>query len=363
MTKTYDTFGTVEGTNNIYATSQNAERVIIPSHYKGYDETDGESDSPRWLPIIEAAVGDSMITGDMGDITSGLSNSTITKEKAIKRVKNELDDVKTEKQAEALIDYLGSEAEISAVRSSENKHFEVDKDGISLFTNDLDKMAQERNADGIFNVGSVLSATIESLEDYLDEADDIADTMEDLTEEIDTERLFDAREKIENIERELEQLGEGSGYPDYENLTEAEQRQAEMLGEQYKMYNYINEVDLDFVDNICNFDYERYHEFLKDLKAFLGETNAGVQQMADQVRLNEEIDVDPVEIQKNLREGIASLRDEHGKMEVLEDTSSNYNNSGKEVLEVLSDASEENQQKGGDFSTDEFDGPTIEQGL
>lgn len=344
MSKTYTEFGNMDEADIIYATTNDKNRVRIPEKFKGYEETENDKESPNWLPVVKSIVGDSLIDGELGDLTSEIEEASINKEKAIKRVQSGIDHplIDNEENAEALIDYLASDVDPSS-ESNEGKHFEVTEDGIKLFSDDVNSMAKNQDASGIYNVEAILSASIDALDDYLQRADDIADTMEELTEEINTERLYNAEERIEEIETELKKLGEGSGYTDYDDLSTTEQQRADHLGETLELYEYMKETNHDFADNITNIDYDQYHEDLKNLKTFLKESKADMRNAADKTRLAESSHDVPEEVISNATEGIKAVRNEYKNMISIEGTAEEYESKGAEVLAA---------KKGGEISED-----------
>lgn len=301
--------------DRIYVKFSDGAQPFIPGEYDGYDDDEEQTD-PNWLKVVECMAGDSIMSGQMA-LEEDLSEWKLDIEVAVENIIDEIGEIEKEDQARALIHYLATEESVYA--DEEMSPIAIENEQIQLFSGDLDTIAKQGNITEIFNVIGLVNATIESLNDYLSEADEIAETMEDLSNEIEEEELFEAAEKVEKRKRELKNLGEGEGYPTMDELSENEQEKAERLITQLEFYEWVEEIDLGFAESIVEADFEGYHEFLEDNQRMWKKLKLDLQEVISKLRKGEKIE-HINDIQNRVTLAISSVVDEQKKMQTAQST-------------------------------------------
>lgn len=320
MSQRVEEFGEIDGRNEVYAKFDDGERVMFPAGYKGYDESDG-SDTPNWKPIIETITGDHLLSGELR-LDGNLSNWQLDIETAVARLVDEFEDIGEQKQARALLEYLAAEEIV--YDDDTGNHLHLEEDGIKLFEeDDIESLGTNRNVGGIYNAMGVISSTITSLNNYLEQADEIAEKMQEMSSDIETENLFTAKEKAEKAKRQLMELGEGSGMPNMDNLNESEKEKAVRITQRYEWYQRVDELNFDFAENIVNVEFDDYHEFLENQQDLLKTIEVQLQEVAARIKKGEELD-NIKKVQSRLKEASMSLTGEKNKMDAYEESANEY---------------------------------------
>lgn len=344
MSQRVEEFGEIDGRNEVYAKFDDGERVIFPAGYKGYEKSDG-SDTPNWKPVIETITGDHLLSGEL-QLDDSLSNWHLDIEAAVERLVDQFDDIEEEKQAYALIEYLASEDIVYG--EDDNNHIQLDEDGIKFFEeDDIDSMGTNRNVEGIYNAMAVVSSTITSLNNYLQQADEIKEKMQEMSNDIETENLFTAKEKAEKAKRQLIELGPGNGMPNMEDLSEGEKEKAVRITQRYEWYQRVDELNFDFAENIVNVEFDDYHEFLENQQDLLKTIEVQLQEVAAKIKKGEELD-NVKEVQSTLKKTSMSLTGEKNNMKSYEKSVDEYERT-QDIMDSI--------EKGGEtFETDDSDG-------
>ena len=328
-------FGEVEGQDRLYAEFSDGKRVFIPSGYKGLESDDGAS-VPKWQPVVEAITGDHLLSGEL-TIDNSFQNWELSIEDATSRLLEEFEELEEEDQAKALIEYIASEKIVYS--DDEGQYFEIEDGNIKLFEeDDIESIGNNRNVEGIYNAIGVVSATIDSLNNYLQEADDIAKKMEEMSNDIEKEDLFSAKEDYEEVKRKLYELGDGEGMADMEDLSESEKDKAVRLTQRAKFYQRLEQIDFTFAQNIVDIDFDGYHKFLKKQQELLKVIEKELQEVGAKIEKGEEID-DLIKVQKRLNEATVNLSGQKNQMDATKEAADEYEEAG-EIMSALDKGSD-----------------------
>lgn len=231
-------FGAIPDEDKLYAKTADGSRVLFPSGYKGYDISE-DGVTAKWVPIVVTILSDPSVLSESQGAT--LTEFRIDKRTAIKKVQTELRKIHTEYQAEVLLEYLSRDTEIGDTHQS--KTFSTTEDALYLFFEDLETASTGEHIELIYNLHGVIVSVISEITTILTKKAQIEERIQSLS----NENLHpNFQGLILKYARRLQNMGEGEGVPDLEQLGESEQRKAEY-----------------FMDKI---------EYLKDLEERLSES-------------------------------------------------------------------------------------------
>lgn len=270
MATQFTEFGAVPDRDKIYAKTADGSRVLFPSGYEGYDISENKV-TANWVPIVVTILSDGSV---IRNNHHSIEDFRIRKDVAIDQLVSEIEGIRTETQAAALLRYLSSDVEID--QTEQSKHFNLDDDEIQLFSENYPKTSGKYVKD-LYNLHSLLNAILISLSDYLSDREYIEELIINLP---DINRYEKYQKKMEDIKDQLKKLGEGDGIPLMENLSSHEKEQATKMIQKYEFYENLKPDDIFDSDVIYDIDIHEFHESIEGFRVKIANLDREILQVA-----------------------------------------------------------------------------------
>lgn len=216
MTRKY-TFEEKEINGERFAVAKGRGRDVEPVRVRA-DWVENDDLEGQWEELIKQVVQPETIDDiDIADGRGGISRREAVEALAGAEVDGTTI-VSSEKQADALVEYLDEEGIIG-----------IEGDSLVLFK---DPDSTSLGGPGLMNWAALMSAVIDSIDDHIQRVEEAKDKFDETRDSLETQQS-DSNERLSETAQRLQNLGPGSGIPDPDSLDEDELQQYNRLKKHY----------------------------------------------------------------------------------------------------------------------------------